>query len=74
MYLFSATVFPLSAYPSWITAIIHVTPLYNSASLMRDLAFTGPRIGDVGHIAYLLAFGLASLAVARYRLERVLGN
>jgi len=69
LFLFSATFFPLSRYPDGLEAVIRFTPLYQGVVLMRSLA-----VGEVGwgllwHAAYLVAMGLAGVAVASRRLR-----
>ena len=72
MFLFSATFYPLSTYPEGLQLVVRMTPLYQGVELMRSLALgiIGPDL--IGHAAYLLAMGLAGLAVASRRLGRLL--
>jgi lipooligosaccharide transport system permease protein len=72
LFLFSATFYPLSTYPAGLQAVVRLTPLYQGVALMRDLS-----LGIVGpvavlHVAYLLAMGLAGLAVTGRRLGHLL--
>jgi len=72
MFLFSATFYPLSTYPDGLQWVVRATPLYQGVELMRSLALgiIGPDL--VGHAAYLLAMGVAGLAIASRRLGRLL--
>jgi lipooligosaccharide transport system permease protein len=72
LFLFSATFFPLSRYPTVLQWLIQVTPLYQGVVLVRSLAF-----GDLSwtlllHAAYLVAMGLVGVRVAGRRLGRLL--
>ena len=72
MFLFSATFFPLSRYPSGVAWVVRVTPLYQGVSLVRGLV-----LGDIHwtllvHVAYLAALGWGGLHVASVRLARLL--
>ena len=72
MFLFSATFFPLSAYPLAIEWFIRVTPLYRAISLLRGLT-----LGHVGRVqlvdvAYLVVLGSLGLAVAGRRIHKLL--
>jgi lipooligosaccharide transport system permease protein len=72
MFLFSATFYPLSVYPSSLQWVVQVSPLYHAAALCRELT-----IGDVGlvslvHVVVLVVLGLIGVAVAGRRLEKLL--
>ena len=72
LFLFSGTFFPISQYPHWLGAIISVSPLYQSAALLRGFS-----LGQFGWImifraAYLLAIALVSLYVTARRFQRIL--
>jgi lipooligosaccharide transport system permease protein len=72
MFLFSATFYPLSAYPQALQWVVQVTPLYHAVALTRELALGTPAWTTLGHVAYLVVLGLAGVAVAARRLERTL--
>ena len=61
MFLFSATFFPLSAYPDWLETVIQATPLYHGVDLLRDLTLGHVTWGALVHVAYLL--GVLALGV-----------
>lgn len=72
IFLFSATFFPISLYPRWLGAFISVSPLYQSAALLRGLS-----LGQFDWImtlraGYLLALGVAGLWLAARRFRRIL--
>jgi lipooligosaccharide transport system permease protein len=72
MFLFSATFYPLSAYPQALQWVVQVTPLYHAVALTRELALGTPAWTTLGHVGYLVVLGLAGVAVAARRLERTL--
>jgi lipooligosaccharide transport system permease protein len=72
MFLFSATFYPLSTYPDAFQVVVKCTPLYHGVALERDLLLGSVAFGDLVHVAYLLALGLAGMLIAGRRLERLL--
>lgn len=72
MFLFSATFFPLSVYPSALQWLVQAFPLYHAVALMRGLT-TGV-VGWVtfGHVAYFLVMAALGLVVASRRLTALL--
>jgi lipooligosaccharide transport system permease protein len=72
LFLFSATFYPITAYPEPLRTLVEVTPLYQGVAMLRQLA-TGAVDGSIlVHIVYLGAMGLAGLAVVARRLDRLL--
>jgi lipooligosaccharide transport system permease protein len=74
MFLFSATFYPLSVYPTFVHDVVAALPLYQSTNLIRGLT-----LGEVGRAqvfaaGYLLVFGLSSLWFGSRRLRRLLGH
>jgi lipooligosaccharide transport system permease protein len=72
MFLFAATFFPLSQYPTGLQWVVRCTPLYQGVALERALVF-----GDIGpellvHVAYLVVMGSVGLWVAGRRLGTLL--
>ena len=72
LFLFSATFFPLSRYPTGLQWVIQITPLYQGVVLVRSLAF-----GDLSwtlllHAAYLVIMGVVGVRIAGRRLGRLL--
>ncbi|HEV7208340.1 MAG TPA: ABC transporter permease [Mycobacteriales bacterium] len=72
LFLFSATFYPLSTYPGVLQALVRVSPLYQGVALLRGLTAGDVGWAALGHVGYLLVLGLAGLAVATRRLERLL--
>ncbi len=72
MFLFSATFYPITAYPPALQVVVELTPLYHGIDLLRGLT-TGsigvPQLVDVG---YLIVMGIIGLAVVSRRLARLL--
>ena len=72
LFLFSATFFPLTAYPGPVRLVVELTPLYHGVALIRDLT-TGALGPDMlVHVAYLGTMGVIGLLVTSRRLERLL--
>ncbi len=72
LFLFSATFFPISLYPRWLGAIVSLSPLYQSATLMRGLALGQLSLLMGLRALYLTAVGLAGLRLAARRFRRIL--
>ena len=72
MFLFSATFFPLSAYPPALQWVVQATPLYHGVAMARDLMLGDVGPGFVVHVAYLTVMGLVGTAWAAGRVERLL--
>lgn len=72
LFLFSATFFPISLYPRWLGALVAVSPLYQSAALLRGLSLGAFQWVMIGRAAYLAALALLGLALAANRFRRIL--
>ncbi|MPZ61632.1 MAG: ABC transporter [Propionibacteriales bacterium] len=72
MFLFSATFYPLHAYPAALQWIVEITPLYRAVVLCRELVTGALTWGSVVSVAYLVAMGSAGLYLASRRLSRLL--
>ena len=72
MFLFSATFYPITAYPGPLQLLVQLTPLYHGVDLLRSLTtgLIGPSI--LVDTVYLVVLGAAALAIAATRLERLL--
>lgn len=70
LFLFSATFYPISAYPGPLQTFVVLTPLYHGVDLLRSLAtgVVGP--GMLVHVAYLVVMGAIGVAIVSRRLER----
>ena len=72
MFLFSATFYPLMAYPPALQWVVEATPLYRSVVLCRELVTGVLSWGSLVSVVYLLVMGVAGLYVASGRLGRLL--
>lgn len=70
--LFSATFFPLSAFPVAIRWLVEVTPLYRGVILMRELVTGYLTWESAVSVAYLAALGVLGLLIVRRRLATLL--
>ncbi len=72
LFLFSGTFFPVTLYPSWLGAIVTVSPLYQSAAMMRGFSLGQFQWIMVFRVAYLLAIALVCLSIASRRFQKIL--
>jgi ABC-type lipoprotein export system ATPase subunit len=72
LFLFSGTFYPLSVYPRVIAVIVEWTPLYQGVVILRDLVLGAPSPDLAWRAAYLVALGVAGLALAGQRIARLL--
>ncbi|MFC7496288.1 MULTISPECIES: ABC transporter permease [unclassified Nocardioides] len=72
MFLFSATFFPIEAYPSAIRWVVEVTPLYRGVVLCRELTTGALSWGSLVSVVYLVTMGVVGLLVVRRRLDKLL--
>jgi lipooligosaccharide transport system permease protein len=72
MFLFSATFFPVTAYPGWLRVVVECTPLYRGVVLCRELTTGALSWGAAASVLYLVALGVGGLLVVRRRLDRLL--
>ncbi len=72
MFLFSATFFPITAFPEWLRWVVELTPLYRGVVLCRELTTGALSWGSAVSVVYLVAMGLIGLAVVRRRLDKLL--
>lgn len=72
LFLFSATFYPLSVYPSAIQLVARISPLYHGASLCRDLILGTPGLDDLAHVAVLLVMAGVCLRMAGHRFSTLL--
>ncbi|MBB4664384.1 ABC transporter permease [Conexibacter arvalis] len=70
LFLIAGTFFPIDGLPDAIQAIAQVNPLYHCVQLVRDLVVMGiDPLPDLGHLAFLIAFGVAMWRLAIWRLR-----
>lgn len=72
LFLFSTTFYPLSVYPHWIAGIVEWTPLYQGVVILRELVLGAAGPDLLWRAAYLLAMGIAGLAIAGRRIAKLL--
>lgn len=71
MFLFSATFYPVSAYPRALRPLVQLFPLYHGVALARSAAFgTGPLGPDLAHVGVLAAMAAAGVLWGRRNLRR----
>ena len=72
MFLFSATFFPVTAFPGVLRWIVEATPLYRGVVLCRELT-TGVVTWESGvSVVYLAVMGAIGVLMARRRLDTLL--
>lgn len=74
LFLFSATFYPVESYPDAVEPFVALSPLYHGVVVLRGLTTGEVGPGLLGHVAVLVALGLAGLWVASRRLERILAG
>jgi lipooligosaccharide transport system permease protein len=72
MFLFSATFFPITAFPESVRWIVECTPLYRGVVLCRELTTGALSWGSAVSVVYLVAMGAVGLVLVRRRLDRLL--
>ncbi len=72
LFLFSATFFPIDAYPEALRVVVQLTPLYQGVDLIRSLAVGAISPILLFHVAYLLVMGAVGLVVVSRRLDKLL--
>jgi lipooligosaccharide transport system permease protein len=72
LFLFSATFYPLSAYPPALQVVVEITPLYQGVAILRQLTTGALDPTFLIHVAYLLVMGGIGLVVVARRLDRLL--
>jgi lipooligosaccharide transport system permease protein len=72
MFLFSATFFPLSAYPAWLEWVVQATPLYRGVVLCRELTTGALTWESPVSVVYFVVMGLLGLRVVGRRLSALL--
>jgi lipooligosaccharide transport system permease protein len=72
MFLFSATFFPLSAFPEWLRWVVECTPLYRAVVLVRELTTGLLTWESAVSVVYLVALALVGLTIVRRRLDALL--
>jgi len=72
MFLFSATFFPLTVFPTWLRWVVEATPLYRGVVLCRELTTGSITWASAVSVLYLLVMCVAGLWLVRRRLDLLL--
>lgn len=72
MFLFSATFFPVSAYPGVVRWVVEATPLYRGVVLCRELTTGAVTWASAVSVVYLLVMVVVGLLLCRRRLDSLL--
>ena len=72
MFLFSATFFPVSAYPGAVRWVVEGTPLYRGVVLCRELTTGAVTWASAVSVVYLLVMVVVGLLLCRRRLDSLL--
>ena len=72
LFLFSATFFPVTAYPDTIRWVVELTPLYRGVVLCRELTTGAVSMASVWSVLYLVVMGVLGLLLVRRRLDQLL--
>lgn len=71
MFLFSATFYPVSAYPAYLRPLVQLVPLYHGVALARAAAFgEGRPWALAAHVLVLVAMSVVGIAWGRRTLRR----
>ena len=71
MFLFSATLYPITVYPGWIQALIMALPLWHGVELMRQLSVGYVDASSGVHLAYFVAMSAIGITVVTFRLRQL---
>lgn len=72
MFLFSATFYPITAFPEPLRVLVGLSPLYHGVELLRSLSLGAIGPGLLVHVGFLTVMGLIGLAIADRRLQHLL--
>jgi lipooligosaccharide transport system permease protein len=72
LFLFSATFYPITAYPEALRFVVQLTPLYHGVDLIRSLTTGAIGPGILVHVLYLGTMGTLGLVVVGRRLDKLL--
>lgn len=71
MFLFSATFYPVSAYPGYLRPLVQFVPLYHGVALARAASFGEGSFGALlCHVAFLVAMAVFGIAWGRHTMRR----
>ena len=72
LFLFSGTFYPLSVYPRPVAVVVEWSPLYQGVAILRGLLLGAPSPDLLWRAGYLLALGATGLALAGWRMTKLL--
>jgi lipooligosaccharide transport system permease protein len=72
MFLFSATFYPISVYPTALEWVVRCLPLYQGIELIRSLTTGAVGPLQLVNVAYLTAMGVLGLAISSRRIDKLL--
>jgi lipooligosaccharide transport system permease protein len=72
MFLFSATFFPITTYPTGLQWVVRCSPLYHAIALLRALNFGTMGWAQLVNVGYLLVLGSCGLFLAQRRIAKLL--
>jgi lipooligosaccharide transport system permease protein len=72
LFLFSATFFPVTAYPDAVRWLVEVTPLYRGVVLCRELTTGAVTDASLWSVGYLVVMSAAGVWLVRRRLDVLL--
>lgn len=72
LFLFSATFYPLAAYPDALRWVVSWTPLYHGVAMERALMLGEVGPGILVNVGYLVLMGLLGVLGAARRIEKLL--
>jgi lipooligosaccharide transport system permease protein len=70
LFLFSGTFFPVSLYPGFLRPIVQLTPLYHSATLLRELSTGLVQPSLLWHVVYLAGMFVVCSAVSIHLMRK----
>jgi lipooligosaccharide transport system permease protein len=69
MFLFSATLYPISIYPQWIQSVIMAFPLWHGVELIRALTTGAYSTAMIWHVLYYVVMIAVGLVFTTKRLR-----
>jgi lipooligosaccharide transport system permease protein len=70
LFLVAGTFFPLTGLPGWVHYASNANPLFHCVELVHHASFGFKPAVDIGHMAFLIAFGLVMWRLAIHYMER----
>ena len=73
LFLVAGTFFPRTGLPRWVSFVSNANPLFHTVELVHHAAFGFRPAIDLGHLAFLVAFGVVAWRLAiHYMVRRVI--